>query len=248
MCRQHADQRIVVELGSQADPAFLNGLGRKYAPSVIIDDGSHNSDHQILSLECLFPFLAEGGVYVVEDLFFQLNPIVAQKFRGDGPVLATDYLLGLARERAGAPADPADRRSPRAEISRQLDRIEFVRGTAVLFKRPKPTSPAAEIALAEQILEGSKAELGWDRLYHRAIQLPNQLEAAERATKMAFERNGKSVWYHTRLSEIREKQGNIEDAISEARRAVDLTNGRGGYAECQSRLARLLSALASASG
>ena len=35
---------------------------------VIVDDGSHNPDHQQLSLGVLFPYLAPGGLYFIEDL------------------------------------------------------------------------------------------------------------------------------------------------------------------------------------
>jgi len=34
----------------------------------IIDDGSHQADHQILTLKFLFPLLAENGVYFIEDI------------------------------------------------------------------------------------------------------------------------------------------------------------------------------------
>ena len=36
--------------------------------TVIIDDGSHLPSHQLLSLETLWPALAPGGLYIVEDV------------------------------------------------------------------------------------------------------------------------------------------------------------------------------------
>ena len=36
--------------------------------TVIIDDGSHLPSHQLLSLETLWPSLAPGGLYIVEDV------------------------------------------------------------------------------------------------------------------------------------------------------------------------------------
>ncbi|NUS99514.1 MAG: hypothetical protein HOP96_00885, partial [Sphingomonas sp.] len=38
---------------------------------IVIDDGSHASDDQQTSLGSLFPFVAPGGLYIIEDLFFQ---------------------------------------------------------------------------------------------------------------------------------------------------------------------------------
>ena len=38
---------------------------------IIIDDASHASDHQQVTLGTLFPAVAPGGIYIIEDLFFQ---------------------------------------------------------------------------------------------------------------------------------------------------------------------------------
>src|SRR4029079_2980064 len=38
---------------------------------VVIDDGSHASVHQQLALACLFPHVAPGGLYFIEDLNWQ---------------------------------------------------------------------------------------------------------------------------------------------------------------------------------
>lgn len=38
---------------------------------LIIDDGSHATHHQLISLGTLFPYLESGGLYLIEDLHFQ---------------------------------------------------------------------------------------------------------------------------------------------------------------------------------
>jgi hypothetical protein len=38
---------------------------------VILDDGSHASSHQQISLGALFPYVEPGGMYLIEDLFWQ---------------------------------------------------------------------------------------------------------------------------------------------------------------------------------
>jgi hypothetical protein len=38
------------------------------SPDIIIDDGSHVASHQKISFETLFPLLAPGGIYVIEDM------------------------------------------------------------------------------------------------------------------------------------------------------------------------------------
>lgn len=49
--------RVLDQIGSQLD--------------IVIDDASHASDHQQISLGTLFPAVAPGGVYIIEDLFYQ---------------------------------------------------------------------------------------------------------------------------------------------------------------------------------
>jgi len=58
--------------GDQGDVVVLNGLmddiGGEDVLDIIIDDGSHDPAHQMISFEHLFPFLKEGGLYVFEDI------------------------------------------------------------------------------------------------------------------------------------------------------------------------------------
>ena len=60
--------RHVVEIGDQEDPAFLSSVAERHGPfDIVIDDGGHTMRQQIRSVETLFPLLADGGVYIVED-------------------------------------------------------------------------------------------------------------------------------------------------------------------------------------
>jgi hypothetical protein len=54
-CAGFATDRCIIEIGSQADPAFLTRLGAKHHPTIVIDDGSHLADHILLTFEMLFP-------------------------------------------------------------------------------------------------------------------------------------------------------------------------------------------------
>lgn len=55
--------------GSVEDLLKIIGQCPKF--DIIIDDGSHASYHQQLSLKILFPHLASNGLYVIEDLHWQ---------------------------------------------------------------------------------------------------------------------------------------------------------------------------------
>lgn len=61
---------VKVEIGSQADPVFLDSLAAKYRDGidVILDDGSHVPAHIILTFAKLWPLVRPGGVYMIEDL------------------------------------------------------------------------------------------------------------------------------------------------------------------------------------
>jgi hypothetical protein len=62
-------ERIRVLKGDQSDPALLAEIGRLYGPfDLIVDDGSHMCAHVIASFRGLFPYLADEGIYAIEDL------------------------------------------------------------------------------------------------------------------------------------------------------------------------------------
>ncbi len=69
VARTFEEPGVEVLIGDQGDPAFLQMLARHVGQAdIVIDDGSHRVDHQILTFEALFPILRDGGVYVCEDL------------------------------------------------------------------------------------------------------------------------------------------------------------------------------------
>jgi hypothetical protein len=58
-----------VRIGSQDDGAFLNRvIDEMGGVDVVLDDGSHVMAHVRASLAALFPRLASGGTYIIEDL------------------------------------------------------------------------------------------------------------------------------------------------------------------------------------
>lgn len=65
----YEDQRVVVVVGD-ADSDAVHAIVLQHAPvfDVIIDDGSHRSSDIVKSFARYFPHLADGGVFVAEDL------------------------------------------------------------------------------------------------------------------------------------------------------------------------------------
>lgn len=63
------EKRIKIYQGDQSDEVFLKKVGGEAGPfDIIVDDGSHFNEHIIISFITLFPYLNNGGIYVIEDL------------------------------------------------------------------------------------------------------------------------------------------------------------------------------------
>lgn len=86
--------RITVHQGSQADRAYLDRLAREVGPfDVVIDDGSHVGRHIRTSFEVLFPHVAPGGWYIIEDMATAYVP-----FYGGGPPGTPGTSVQLAKD------------------------------------------------------------------------------------------------------------------------------------------------------
>jgi hypothetical protein len=64
----HATKRIRIYRGDQSDAALLKKIADDMGIiDVVLDDGSHRSDHVIMTFNTLFPRLKAGGLYIIED-------------------------------------------------------------------------------------------------------------------------------------------------------------------------------------
>ena len=60
---------VAVHVGDQSNVTFLRELGETHGPwDLIVDDGSHQSAHQMASYKALLPYVRSGGKYAIEDL------------------------------------------------------------------------------------------------------------------------------------------------------------------------------------
>lgn len=60
--------RIHIHQGDQTDAALLRRIVDEHGPiEVVIDDGSHRPEHVRETFRILFPLLADGGLYAIED-------------------------------------------------------------------------------------------------------------------------------------------------------------------------------------
>lgn len=84
-CAQYDGQSGMVRIGSQDDPAFLAGVIEEMGGiDAVLDDGSHRMHHIDASLRILYPQLAMGGTYMIEDLHTVYYPRFGGGFRAPG--------------------------------------------------------------------------------------------------------------------------------------------------------------------
>jgi len=63
------EERIQIVIGDQTNRFFLRQLIKEHGPfDIVLDDGGHTMQQQIISFEELFPAVKENGIYLVEDL------------------------------------------------------------------------------------------------------------------------------------------------------------------------------------
>lgn len=68
-CRVYENDGTKIFIGDQADRSFWRDFrGKVPTLDIVIDDGGHQPEQQIVSLEELLPFLRRGGVYLCEDV------------------------------------------------------------------------------------------------------------------------------------------------------------------------------------
>lgn len=93
----HEEERIKIYQGSQDDKAVLNKIADEIGRiDSIIDDGSHFSRHVIVSFETLFPRLAPGGLYFIEDIGTSYRPDWDGSHDLNDPKTSVNYFKRLA--------------------------------------------------------------------------------------------------------------------------------------------------------
>lgn len=68
-CRTYATPSTTIHIGDQADAQFWQHFTQQVPQvDVIVDDGGHEPEQQIATLEAMLPHLRPGGVYICEDV------------------------------------------------------------------------------------------------------------------------------------------------------------------------------------
>lgn len=75
-CKAYVQGGTRMFIGDQADRQFWSGIRREVpALDVVIDDGGHTPEQQMVTIEELLPHLRPGGIYICEDIHGSANPM-----------------------------------------------------------------------------------------------------------------------------------------------------------------------------
>jgi glycosyltransferase involved in cell wall biosynthesis len=157
------DPRIHVIVGDANLPETMaEVLDVSAAFDIIIDDGSHHSGDIVKSFALYFPSLAEGGVFVAEDLHCSywgpyqgglFDPYASMTFFKRLADVINHEHWGIARPRADLLRGIFDHYEcvVEAEVLAQIHSVEFVNSMCVIRK-----SPPAENGLGFRMVAGTE--------------------------------------------------------------------------------------------
>ena len=71
-CKCFEDAATTILIGDQADRSFWKKFREQSAPvDILIEDGGHEPEQQMVTLEEMLPYVRPGGVYICEDIWAQ---------------------------------------------------------------------------------------------------------------------------------------------------------------------------------
>jgi hypothetical protein len=219
-CRRYEGPRIRIAIGSQDDPEFLSNLFRDGKPDIIIDDGSHRADHIQLTFDRLFPVLAAGGLYVIEDLWLHAGNTAAG-MRGRAAVAVPEFIAALAGRLMVRRIEPDDDGGLPGYMFRAIDRIQVIGGAVVIAKKQAPTTaPLWESAYS--VIEKSGHPINWYYLSSYILHNHGPLDVAVAVMRKAVAQDSGNPVYRMRLADCLDRSGHLHGAIAEAEEAIRL--------------------------
>jgi GT2 family glycosyltransferase/glycosyltransferase involved in cell wall biosynthesis len=138
-CKQFEEENVQIIVGDQGDRAFLRQLKHEIPrPDILIDDGGHLMHQQIATFEELYPFVAEDGIYLCEDLHTSYWPDWGGGLRK--PSTFIEYSKRLIDSLHGFHSKAIDRDSP-SSITRSAHSLHFYDSVLVIEKQARDSMP-----------------------------------------------------------------------------------------------------------
>ncbi len=125
---------IVSFLCSQSDMSFIDKIKEKF--DVIVEDGSHHSDEQVITFKNMFKNnIANGGIYVLEDLCCCTNEYwwrgIVKKFEDTALAIFKKFKEGGTLECQFITADES------RELIAMIESVELYNDNIVFIQKKK---------------------------------------------------------------------------------------------------------------
>jgi hypothetical protein len=179
-CQAFREDRIDILTGSQVDIDFMRAACAKYRPTIVIDDGSHMAEHIIVTFETVFPLLAPGGLYIVEDLNCHFGG-GAHHWQTETKYDAPGYFMQLALARvARGGNDRTNAAHP--SISQSIDSITTAGGCVIIRKTHAERDTETARAIAQEFMRTNR--LDWMARCRLALFIAEHGNRTRRALKL----------------------------------------------------------------
>ncbi len=140
-CKNLEEENIKIFIGSQSDRNFLREIKKNIPPiDILIDDGGHTMEQQIISFEELFNSIKSDGVYLCEDVHtsYWLQYAGGNKRRGTFIEYSKNFIDDIN-------AYHSEQKSFKVnEITKTVDSIHYYDSIVVLEKKSHNEPPFAK--------------------------------------------------------------------------------------------------------
>lgn len=234
---------ISVRIGDASDRAALDRMLGEDRFDVVIDDGSHRSEHVVATFEACFARLDPGGVYLVEDAHCSYWELHGGGFRRTGTSIEHFKELADAlnadhfAEDAAASLDEG-RLERLRRLGREIARLTFFDSVVVVEKLPtKKRQPYRRIITgrATPVYDIAREATAFPAAQLRTLLLPPHTAAEFAPTLLGF------------VASAREEVGRLQSALSARdERVAEITRAAAEYADqAETRIAGLSGKIAS---
>jgi hypothetical protein len=232
-CARWAQERVKIEIGSQTDGEFLDRVCAENPPTVIVDDGSHVGEHMIFTFQRIFPHLAPGGVYIVEDFGYRYEKPAESKVENPD---VSEYFMELTRCCHAGRHLRSNFKIPRAIID-QVDEVTFIKHAAIIRKAHTTRDVARAITTAQSYIETHELpRAAHDRLAAYLVRHGGPAEMAENILKDSIDAEDASILRLLLRAENLVRGGDLAAAAEIVRQAANCPPG---YHLQMARMAKL---------
>lgn len=210
------DPRHTVLIGDQTDADFLRRVAEEHGPfDIVIDDGGHEMQQQIVTAETLFPLVREGGILLVEDT----HTSYWDSYQG-------------GRDRAGTFMEWAKKRmddvngfhqpAPIDDVwTGQLDAVHCYDSIVVLDKKTRFAPFAEQVGHAEFLGYPRSAAGMFSELLATRDAARNERDALRTRLETADERDEEIRILRAELAELRPSKEQLDSRLQQARTELD---------------------------